>query len=39
VPFVSPLGFPRFRGHPDWREYALGETHGETEAKEVHGRV
>ncbi len=30
---------PRFRGHPDWREYALGEAHGETETKEVHGRV
>jgi transposase-like protein len=27
------LAFPRFRGHPHWRDYALGETHGETEAK------
>ena len=33
------MEIPRFRGHPDWREYAPGETHGETEAKKVHGRV
>ena len=36
---MGRMAFPRFRGHPDWREYALGETHGKTEAKEVHGRV
>jgi len=33
------MGIPRFRGHPDWREYAPGGTHGKTEAKEVHGRI
>jgi hypothetical protein len=29
---TNGLGIPRFRGHPDWREYARGVSHGETEA-------
>jgi hypothetical protein len=31
--------FPRFGGHPERREHAPGVSHGEAEAKEVHGRV